>query len=108
MPVVTPDETGWRVGAKSHWLWAFVTPETTVYAILLRPGVRRCGPVLRTDYAGVLVRDGYGVYRRVPQNSLCRLCRGGSCIAFRSQRLLTGALAGGLFAPARHRQKCSG
>ena len=25
-PVVTPDETGWRVGALSHWLWAFVTP----------------------------------------------------------------------------------
>ena len=32
-PVVTPDETGWRVGAKPHWLWTFVTPETTVYAI---------------------------------------------------------------------------
>ena len=30
-PVVTPDETGWRVGAISHWLWAFVTPETTVW-----------------------------------------------------------------------------
>ena len=26
-PVVTPDETGWRVAAISHWLWAFVTPE---------------------------------------------------------------------------------
>ena len=25
-----------RVGAVSHWLWAFVTPETTVYAIGLR------------------------------------------------------------------------
>ena len=32
-PVVTPDETGWRVGAKPHWLWTCVTPETTVYAI---------------------------------------------------------------------------
>ncbi len=32
-PVVTPDETGWRVGSLRHWLWAFVTPETTVYAI---------------------------------------------------------------------------
>ena len=21
-PVVTPDETGWRVGAIPHWLWA--------------------------------------------------------------------------------------
>ena len=32
-PVVTADETGWRVGARSHWLWAAVTPTTTVYAI---------------------------------------------------------------------------
>ena len=26
--VVTPDETGWRVGALRHWLWVFATPET--------------------------------------------------------------------------------
>ena len=31
-PVVTADETGWRVGARSHWLWAAVTPTTTIYA----------------------------------------------------------------------------
>ena len=31
--VVSPDETGWRVGAVLHWLWAFATPATTVYAI---------------------------------------------------------------------------
>ena len=62
-PVVTPDETGWRVGAKSHWLWAFVTPETTVYAIRSRRGFDDAATVLGTDYAGVLVRDGYQVYR---------------------------------------------
>ena len=32
-PVVTPDETGWRVWGLNHWLWVFATPETTVYAI---------------------------------------------------------------------------
>ena len=32
-PVVTPDETGWRVGADRHWLWAYATLDTTVYAI---------------------------------------------------------------------------
>ena len=53
-PVVTPDETGWRVGALPHWLWTFVTPETTVYA----------ATVLGSDYAGVLVRDDWQVYRR--------------------------------------------
>ena len=29
-PVVSPDETGWRVGAVLHWLWAFATPKTTL------------------------------------------------------------------------------
>ncbi|MBA3641345.1 MAG: transposase, partial [Acidobacteria bacterium] len=32
-PVVTPDETGWKVGGHPWWLWAFVTRDTTVYAI---------------------------------------------------------------------------
>ena len=32
-PLVTPDETGWRINAVRHWLWAFTTLETTVYAI---------------------------------------------------------------------------
>lgn len=32
-PVVTPDETGWKVGGHHHWLWALATPDTTVYAI---------------------------------------------------------------------------
>ena len=32
-PVVVPDETSWRVNGHGHWLWAFATPETTVYAI---------------------------------------------------------------------------
>ena len=41
-PVVTPDETGWRVGGERHWLWTFVTPETTGLRHLPRPGVRRC------------------------------------------------------------------
>ena len=30
-PVVSPDETGWRVGARLHGLWAFATPTTTVF-----------------------------------------------------------------------------
>ena len=56
-PVVTPDETGWRVGAIPHWPWAFVTPETTVYAICPGRGFDDAATVLGTDYAGVLVRD---------------------------------------------------
>ncbi|MCY3820115.1 MAG: IS66 family transposase [Gammaproteobacteria bacterium] len=62
-PAVTPDETGWRVGADSHWLWAFVTPETTVYAICPGRGFADATTVLGADFAGVLVRDGWVSYR---------------------------------------------
>ena len=62
-PVVTPDETGWRVGAISHWLWAFVTPETTVYAIYPGRGFDDATTVLGADFDGVLVRDGWVSYR---------------------------------------------
>ena len=62
-PVVTPDETGWRVGAKPHWLWTCVTPETTVYAICPGRSFDDAATLLGTDYSGVLVRDGWVVYR---------------------------------------------
>ena len=63
-PVVTADETGWRVGARSHWLWAAVTPTTTIYAICAGRGFEDAQAVLGADFDGVLVRDGWVVYRR--------------------------------------------
>ena len=63
-PVVTVDETGWRVGAVGHWLWAAVTPTTTVYAICAGRGFDDAQMVLGADFDGVLVRDGWVVYRR--------------------------------------------
>ena len=62
-PVVTPDETGWRVDGEPAWLWTAVTPETTVYAICPGRGFNDAATLLGTDYAGVLVRDGWQVYR---------------------------------------------
>jgi Transposase IS66 family len=63
-PVVSPDETGWRVGAVPHWLWVFATPETTVYAI--RPGrsFDDAATILAPDFDGVLIRDGWAPYRQ--------------------------------------------
>jgi transposase len=63
-PVVTPDETSWRVAADLQWLWAFVTPETTVYAIQPGRGLAQAAAVIGADYAGVLVRDGWQSYRQ--------------------------------------------
>ena len=62
-PVVTPDETGWRVNALRCWLWVFATPETTVYAICDGRGFDDAAAVLGPDFAGVLVRDGWVAYR---------------------------------------------
>jgi transposase len=63
-PVVTADETSWRVAADLQWLWAFVTPETTVYAIQPGRGLAQAAVVIGQDYPGVLVRDGWQSYRQ--------------------------------------------
>jgi transposase len=63
-PVVTADETSWRVDADLQWLWAFVTPATTVYAIQPGRGLAQAAHVIGVDYSGVLQRDGWQSYRQ--------------------------------------------
>jgi hypothetical protein len=81
-PVVTPDETSWRVPGDLWWLWAFLTPETTVYAIQPGRGLAQAATVIGLDYAGVLVRHGWPSYRQfhAAQHQTClahllRTCR---------------------------------
>jgi transposase len=62
-PVVTVDETSWRVDAVLQWLWVWVTPETTVYAILPGRGLAQAASVIGLDYPGVLQHDGWHSYR---------------------------------------------
>jgi transposase len=62
-PVVTVDETSWRVDALLEWLWTWVTADTTVYAILPGRGVAQAATVIGLDYPGVLQRDGWHSYR---------------------------------------------
>lgn len=97
--VVSPDETGWKVGGQLHWLWAFATPDTTVYAILPGRGFEEAASVLGRDFAGTLVRDGWSPYRRfdhaVHQTCLAHLLR--RC------RLLVGDHREYHFAPRVHR-----
>lgn len=78
-PVVTADETSWRVAADLQWLWAFVTPQTTVYAIQPGRGLAQAAAVIGQDYPGVLVRDGWQSYRQftaaLHQSCLAHLLR---------------------------------
>lgn len=63
-PMAVADETGWRVQAALWWLATYVTPETTVYAILPGRGFDEAACVLGPSFAGVLVRDGWAPYRQ--------------------------------------------
>lgn len=63
-PTVCPDETGWRTGGHSRWLWVFVSPSATVYSIAPGRGAEVAAEVIGFDYSGILVRDGWLAYRR--------------------------------------------
>jgi transposase len=63
-PTVYPDETGWKVGGRLHWLWDFVTDRFTVYVIRPSRGVDVPAEVLGMDYDGRLVHDGWAPYDR--------------------------------------------
>ena len=66
-PSVTPDETGWKVGGQRWWMWAFSSPEMTVYAIQPGRGFEQAAAVLGEGFEGFLVRDGWSVYRQFAQ-----------------------------------------
>lgn len=66
-PSVTPDETGWKVGGKLCWMWAFSSDKATVYSIQPGRGYEQAKAILGADFDGFLVRDGWAVYRRFTQ-----------------------------------------
>lgn len=63
-PVVSPDETSWKVGGRLWWLWVFATARTVVYAIQDGRGFDEAAAVLGAAFDGVLVRDGWAPYRQ--------------------------------------------
>jgi transposase len=62
-PVVAADETGWKVAGWLEWLWAFVTPTITLYAIQSGRGFEEAARILGEGYDGKLLRDGWAPYR---------------------------------------------
>lgn len=63
-PAVTMDETGWRVGGKKKWLWVAATERVTLCWVAAGRGFDQATEVIAADYDGVLVRDGWAVYRQ--------------------------------------------
>ena len=60
--VVHADETGWRIGTLSAWLWVFTNRETTVYTIRHSRGHEVVVDILGAEFAGVLNSDCFLAY----------------------------------------------
>jgi transposase len=56
-PVKHADETGWRVGGRSAWLWVFADAAVTVYRVRPSRGHDVAVEVLGEEITGVLVSD---------------------------------------------------
>lgn len=60
--VVHGDETGWRIGTLSAWLWVFTNSEMTVYTIAGGRGHEVVVNMLGKEFKGVLVSDRFSAY----------------------------------------------
>jgi transposase len=60
--VSTWDETGWRIGGRSAWLWVAATARFVLYLIRRNRRHEVAMEVLRSDYGGTVVADGYVAY----------------------------------------------
>ena len=56
------DETGWKIGGRSAWLWVFADEHATLYRIRTSRGHEVVVEVLGEDYEGVLVSDCFLAY----------------------------------------------
>ena len=96
-PVVAADETGWKVGGELTWLWAFVTPQITVYRIMDGRSYEDACVVLDPAFSGTLVRDGWAPYRSF-KYATHQTCIGGHLIR-RCTALLESAQRGAARVP---------
>jgi transposase len=62
--VITPDETGWRIGGRPVWLHAWVGDQATCYVIDPHRNADALEEVIGLDYSGTLVHDGFASYDR--------------------------------------------
>ena len=62
--IITPDETGWRMGGRPVWLHAWVGDQATCYVIDPHRSADALEKVIGLDYSGTLVHDGAASYDR--------------------------------------------
>jgi transposase len=62
--VITPDETGWRVGGQPVWLHTWVGDGVTCYVIDPQRGAAPLQAAIGSDWSGTLVHDGWAPYDR--------------------------------------------
>jgi transposase len=60
------DETGWKIGGHSAWLWVFTNRDISVYVIDPSRAHEVVETVLGADYAGMLVSDCFLAYDPLP------------------------------------------
>lgn len=60
--VVHADETGWRIGRASAWLWVFSSKQATIYAIRHSRGSDVPQEILGPNFDGYLIVDGGKAY----------------------------------------------
>ena len=64
--VVYVDETGWKIGGHSAWLWVFTNDDLSLYVIDPSRAHEVVEEILGRDYAGVLVSDCFAAYDPLP------------------------------------------
>jgi len=107
---VYPDETGWKVGGRLQWLWAFVTHLATLYVIRPSRGHDVAEDVLGADYDGRIIHDGWSPYdfftHAIHQQCLAHLLRRANELLERaSDRAAFTALTGSAESPRAGRPR---
>ena len=65
--MVVMDETGWRVNARSSWVWIATTPDVTIYTVAPGRSFDDATVLVDADFDGILVHDGWIVYHHYTQ-----------------------------------------
>lgn len=77
--MVVMDESGWRIGGASAWIWVATTTDATAYNVSYGRGFPEAKDLVPEDFDGVLVRDGWAVYssydRATHQTCIAHLLR---------------------------------